>query len=59
MAKHQAILKTLLERLQQQSPPTSSPHNLAWFRGEIEDVLPGTVNIVRGAVERAGQGPQS
>ena len=57
MAEHQAILRTSPERPQQQSPPTSSPHNLAQLRGEIEDVLPGTVNIVRGAVERAGQVP--
>ena len=54
MAKHQAILRTPLERSQQQSHPTSPAHNLTWLRGEIEDVLPCTVNIVRGAVERAG-----
>ena len=29
MAKHQAILRTLPERPQQQSPPTSPPHNIA------------------------------
>ena len=55
MAKHQAILRTSPERPQQQSPPTSPPHNLAQLRGEVEDVLPGTVNMVRGAAERAGQ----
>ena len=48
MAKHQAILRTLPERLQQQSPLTSPSHNLAQLRGEIEDVLCGTVNTVRG-----------
>ena len=57
MAEHQAILWTLPERPQQQSPPTSTPHSLAWLRGEVEDVLPGTVNTVRGAVERVGQVP--
>ena len=57
MADHQAILRTTPERPQQQFPPTSPPHNLAQLRGEIEEVLPGTVNIVRGAVERAGQVP--
>ena len=57
MAKHQAILRTLPKRPQPQSPPTSPPHNLAQFRGEIEDVLPGTVNTIRRAVERAGQVP--
>ena len=57
MAEHQAILRTLPERPQPQSPPTSPPHNLALLRGEIEDVLPGTVNTIRGATERAGQVP--
>ena len=53
MAKHQAILRSSPE---QQSPPTS-PHSLAQLRGEVEDVLPGTVNTVRGATERVGQVP--
>ena len=57
MAQHQAILRTSPERPQQQSPPTSPPHNLAWLRGEIEDVLPGTVNTIRGAMVRAGKVP--
>ena len=57
IAKHQAILRTSPERPQQQSLPISPSHNLAWLRGEIEDVLPGTVNTIRGAVERAGQVP--
>ena len=54
MAAHQAILRSSPE---QQSPPTSPPHSLAWLRGEVEDVLPGTVNTVRGATERVGQVP--
>ena len=57
MAKHQAILRSSPEGPQQQSPPTSPPHDLAHLRGKVEDVLPGTVNIVRGATERAGQVP--
>ena len=57
MAEHQAILRTLPERPQTQSPPTSPPHNLAWLRGEVQDVLPGTVNTIRGAIERVGQVP--
>ena len=57
MAKHQAKLRTSPEEPQQQSPPTSPPHSLAWLRGQVEDVLPGTVNVVRGATERAGQVP--
>ena len=57
MAEHQAILRTSPERPQTQSPPTSPPHNLARFRGEVQDVLPGTVNTMRGAAERVGQVP--
>ena len=57
MAEHQAILRSSPERPQPQSPPTSPPCNLAQLRGEIEDVLPGMVNTVRGAAERAGQVP--
>ena len=56
MAQHQAILTTSPERPQPQSPPpTSPPNNLARLRGEIQDVLPGTVNTLRGAADRAGQ----
>ena len=57
MAEHQAILRTSPERPQPQSPPTSPPHNLAQLRDEIHDVLPGTVNTVRGAADRVGQVP--
>ena len=57
MAEHQAILRTSPERPQTQSPPASPPHNLAWLRGEVQDVLPGTVNTMRGAMERVGQVP--
>ena len=45
------------ERPQPQSPSTSPPHNLVWLRNEIQDVLPGTVNTVRGAADRVGQVP--
>ena len=55
MAEHQAILRASPDGPQQQSPPTSPPHNLGRLRGKVEGVLPGTVNVVRGAVERAGQ----
>ena len=57
MAEHQAILRSSPEGPQHQSSPTSPPHNLAWLRGKVEDVLPGTVNTVRGATERTGQVP--
>ena len=55
MAQHQAVLRTSPERPQPQSPPTSPPHNLARLRGEIHDMLPGTVNTLRGAADRVGQ----
>ena len=54
MAQQQAILRSSPEC---QSPSTSPPHSLAQLRGKVEDVLPGTVNTVRGAVERVGQVP--
>ena len=57
MAEHQTILRSLPERPQPQSSPTSPANNLAWLRGKIEDMLPGMVNTVRGAMERAGQVP--
>ena len=39
MAEQQAVLRSSPERLCQQSPLTSPPHNLAWLRGKVEDVL--------------------
>ena len=57
MAQHQAVLRTSPERPQPWSPQTSPPHNLAWLRDEIHDVLPGTVNTMRGAADRVGQVP--
>ena len=55
MAQHQAILTTSPESPQPQSLPVSPPHNLARLREEVRDVLPGTVNTVRGAVDKVGQ----
>ena len=57
MAEHQAILRSSPEGPQQQSPPTFPPRDLAQLRGKVEDVLYGTVNVVRWAAERAGQVP--
>ena len=57
MAEQQAVLRSSPERPHQQSPLISPPHNLTWLRGKVDNVLPGTVNIVRGAAERAGQVP--
>ena len=55
MAQHQAILTTSPESPQPQSLPVSPPHNLARLREEVCDVLPGTVNTVRGAADKVGQ----
>ena len=55
MTQHQAILTTLPERPQPQSLPVSPPHNLARLREEVLDVLPGTVNTVRGAADKVGR----
>ena len=55
MTQHQAILTTSPERPQPQSLPVSPPHNLARLREEVLDVLPGTVNTVRGAADKVGR----
>ena len=55
--EHQALLRSLPERPHQESPQASPPRDLAWLRSEFEDILPGTVNTVRGAAERTGQVP--
>ena len=57
LVEHQAILRSLAEIPHQQSPETSPPHNLAQLRGKLEDVLPGTVNTIRGAAGRTSQVP--
>ena len=57
MAEQQAILRSSPQSPQTQTPPTSPPHNLARLRGEVQNVLPGTMNTMRGAAERVGQVP--
>ena len=57
MAKQQAILRSMPQSPRTQTPPTSPPHNLAQLRGKVQNVLPGTVNTMRGAAERVGQVP--
>ena len=54
---HEAILRSLPERPHQGSPQASPPQDLGWLRSEVEDILPGTVNTVRGADEKTGQVP--
>ena len=56
-AKQQAILRSSPQSPQTQTPPTSPPHNLAQLRGKVQNMLPGTVNTMRGAAERVGQVP--
>ena len=56
MAEHQAVLRSLPERPSQQTPLRSPPHNLAWLRGEVEDMLHGMVNTVRGGHGKSRSG---
>ena len=45
-----------MERMEEQERELRRLSNLmAWLRGEVQEVLPGTVNTVRGAAERVGQ----
>ena len=57
LVEHQGILSSSPERPHQESPQTSPPRDLGQLRHEVEDILPGTVNTVRGAAERTGQVP--
>ena len=57
LVEHQAILRSLPERPHQESPQASPPQDLGQLRSEVEDILPSTVNTVRGATERTGQVP--
>ena len=57
LMEHQAILRSLPERPHQESPQASPPRDFSQLRCEVEDILPSTVNTVRGAAERTGQVP--
>ena len=57
LVEHRAILRSLPERPHQESPEASPPGNLGQLRCEVEDILPGIVNTVRGTAERTGQVP--
>ena len=52
---YQDILRSTPERPHQESPQASPPRNLGQLRHEVEDILPSTVNTVRGVAERTGQ----
>ena len=47
--EHQAILRSLPERPHWESAQASPPRDLSQFRCEVEDILHGTMNTVRGA----------
>ena len=51
------MLRSSPERSQQEPPQPLPPRELGQLRHEVEDILPGTVNTVRGATSRAGQVP--
>ena len=55
MVEHQEILRSSPERPQQEPPQPVTPQELGQLRHEVEDILPGNVNTVRGASARAGQ----
>ena len=57
LVEHQEVLRSSPERPQQE-PPQPVPHQeLGQLRCEVGDMLPGTVNTVKGASARAGQVP--
>ena len=57
LVEHQAILRSSPERPHQESPQASPPRNLGQLRHAVEDILPRTINTVRGEAERTGQVP--
>ena len=57
MVQHQEVLRPSPERPLQESPQPLPPRELGQHRHEVEDILPGIVNTVRGASSRAGQVP--
>ena len=57
LVEHQVILRSLPERPHQESTQASPPQDLGQPRSEIEDILPSTINTVRGAAKRTGQVP--
>ena len=57
LVEHQDVLRSSPERSQQEPPQPVPPWELGQLRCEVEDILPGTVNTVRGASAREGQFP--
>ena len=57
MVEHKKVLRSSPERPQQEHPQPLPTRELGQLRCEVEDILPGTVNTVRGAASTAGQVP--
>ena len=55
LAEHWEILRSSPERPQQEPPQPSS--ELDQLRHDVEDILPGIVNTMRGAASTEGQVP--
>ena len=49
LPEHQVVLRSLPERLHQESLQASLPRDLGQLKCEVMDILPTTVNTVRGA----------
>ena len=57
LVENQEVLRSSPERPQQEPPQPLPPWELGQIRHKMEDILPGTVNTVRGPSSRAGQVP--
>ena len=57
LVEYQEMLRSSPERPQQDPPQPLPSRELGQLRLEVEDILPGMVNTVRGAASRAGQVP--
>ena len=57
LVEHQEVLRSSPEMPQQELPQPLPPRELGQPRHEVEDILCGMVNTVRGAASRAGQVP--
>ena len=51
LVEHQEVLRSSPERSQQEPSQALPPRELGQLRCEVEDILPGTVNIVRGPLQ--------
>ena len=51
LGEHQEVLRSSPERPQQELPQSLPPRDLGQLRHEVEDILLGTVNTVRGPLQ--------